>query len=92
MAFAREQMRHLHNARISDDDGPVELASTLKELSPQRVGEAIHLMLEADPSMLDRENLAAFKMSLVTVQLGVDLVPLRNETPGKRLRLAEGEQ
>jgi hypothetical protein len=92
MAFAREQMRRLHNARISDDDGPSELASTLKELSPQRVGEAIHLMLEAEPSMLHRKNLVAFKTSLVTAQLGGDLVPLGNETPEELLRLAEGEQ
>lgn len=92
MAFARQQMRCLHNARISDDDGPLELASTLKELSPQRVGEAIHLVLEGDPSMLDHENLEAFKMRLVTAQLGGDLVPLETKTPVKLLRLAEGEQ
>jgi len=90
MAFAREQMRRLHNARISDDDGPLELASTLKELSPQRVGEAIHLLLGANPSMLDRENLAVFKTRLVTTRLGGDLVPLGNETPEELLRLGRG--
>jgi hypothetical protein len=36
--------------------------------------------------------LVAFKTSLLTAQLGGDLVPLGNETPEELLRLAEGEQ
>lgn len=62
MAFARSQMSVLQNASISDDDGPSELARALQELSPERVEDAIHALLEADPSMLDRQNLAAFKL------------------------------
>jgi len=37
LAFAQEQTGLLHNARISDGDGSLELASTLKKLSPQGV-------------------------------------------------------
>lgn len=47
---------------------------------------------EADPSMLDSENLAAFRMSVGTGQHGGDLVPLTNETPRLVLRLVEDAQ
>lgn len=59
MAFAREQMRILHQANIVDDEGPVALASALKELSPQHLEEAIRTILEADPRMLERSTSVA---------------------------------
>lgn len=68
-AYAEQQMRLLRNARISDDDDPLELASRMQELSPQRLEKAIHLLLEAEPTMLDREKLAAFEKTLAAGEL-----------------------
>lgn len=66
MAFAREQMRLLQTARIVDDDGLVELASTLNEFTPERIEQAVHLMLEANPSLARGQDLLALKVGLGT--------------------------
>jgi len=54
--FFEEQMSTLRNARIEDDEDPMELKSAMKALTPQQVGNTINLMLEKDPSLLSREN------------------------------------
>jgi hypothetical protein len=64
-AYANEQMRLLQNARITDDDDPLELASKVHELTPERLQSAIHLLLQAEPTMLDHDKLAAFEQTLV---------------------------
>jgi len=55
--FYDEQMRLLCNARIVDDRETLELASAMKALTPDQVGDTIKLMLERDPSLLNRETL-----------------------------------
>ncbi|NGO75530.1 hypothetical protein G6045_07535 [Streptomyces sp. YC504] len=58
-AFSDEQLRLLRNARVVDEeqDSPVELGSTAG-LTPQRLGEYVASMLEANPSLLDGDALA----------------------------------
>lgn len=68
-AYADEQMRLLRNARIIDDDDPLELASKMHELTPERLQSAIHLLLQAEPSMLGHDKLAAFEQTLVASEL-----------------------
>ena len=63
-AYADEQMRLLRNARITADDDPLELASKMRELTPERLQAAIRLLLKAEPTMLDYDNLAAFEKTL----------------------------
>ena len=73
-------MRLLRNARITDDDDPLELASTMHELTPERLQSAIHLLLQAEPTMLDHDRLAAFEQTLVQGEIA----PIRRvqELPG----------
>jgi hypothetical protein len=68
-AYADEQMRLLRNARITDDDDPLELASKMQELTPERLQAAIRLLLQAEPTMLDHDNLAAFEKTLAAGEL-----------------------
>ncbi len=68
-AYADEQMRLLRNASITDDDDPLELASKMQELTPERLQSAIHLLLQAEPTMLDHDKLAAFEKTLAADEL-----------------------
>lgn len=68
-AYADEQMRILRNARIAADDDPLELASKMQELTPEHLQGAIRLLLQADPRMLDHDNLAAFEKTLAAREL-----------------------
>lgn len=63
MAFAREQMTLLRDARIVDD-GQTKLAGALDDLTPRGLEEAVHLMLEANPSMLNGSDLVALRVGL----------------------------
>lgn len=57
--YSDGQLRLLRGARVVDEgeDGPVEVESTA-DLTPQRIGEQVALMLEKDPSLLGGETLA----------------------------------
>ena len=68
-AYADEQMRLLRNARITDDDDPLELASKMQELTPERLQSAIHLLLQAEPTLLDHDKLAVFEKTLAAGEL-----------------------
>ena len=68
-AYADQQMRLLRNARIAADDDPLELASKMEELTPERLQAAIHLLLQAEPKMLDQDKLAAFEKTLAAGEL-----------------------
>lgn len=78
-AYANEQMRILRNARIGDDDDPLELASKMRELTPERLQSAINLLLQADPTMLDHDKLAALEQTLERELAPINLV---RELPG----------
>lgn len=56
--YSDGQLRLVRNARVVDEgeDGPVELATD--DLTPQRIGEYVALMLEANPSLLGEDTLA----------------------------------
>lgn len=64
MAFAREQMMILQNARIVDENDPFELAAAFNELTPEGVEHAVQLMLEANPSLIRGQDLVALKIAL----------------------------
>ncbi|MET9830554.1 hypothetical protein ABZ078_14830 [Streptomyces sp. NPDC006385] len=57
--YSDGQLRLLRNARVVDEgeDGPVEPGAT-EDLSPQRIGEHLALMLEVNPSLLGEDTLA----------------------------------
>jgi hypothetical protein len=76
--FSEEQMRILRNARIEDENGPLEL-SAMETLTPQQVGDSIKLMLETNPSLFDEETLAELGKALARSQADGGYVPLRNE-------------
>lgn len=57
-AFSEEQMRMLRNAKIEEDGDALGLKAAVEALTPQQVGETLTLILEKNPSLLDRESLA----------------------------------
>ncbi|MET9888427.1 hypothetical protein ABZZ20_35995 [Streptomyces sp. NPDC006430] len=56
--YSDGQLRLVRNARVVDkrEGGPVELGAT-DDLTPQRIGEYVALMLEAGPSLLGEDTL-----------------------------------
>ncbi|MER7170124.1 hypothetical protein [Streptomyces mesophilus] len=75
-AFSDEQLRLLRNARVVDEeqDGPVEVESTAG-LTPQRLGECVASMLEANPSLLDGDALAELGKLVANLRADGDRVP-----------------
>ncbi|MEV8397213.1 hypothetical protein [Streptomyces niveus] len=73
--FSDGQLRLVRNARVVDEgeDGPVELGAT-SDLTPQRVGEHIALLLEANPSLLGQDTLAELGKLIAEVRLSRDEV------------------
>jgi hypothetical protein len=90
--FIEEQLSLLRNARIEDDDGSVELASSMENVTPQQVGEHIKLMLEANPSLLGEDLLADLGKTLGRSQASTDPVPLRSDQIQEVLRRTEPPQ
>ncbi len=75
--FSEEQLRVLRNARIEDDGPGLQLASAVKTLTPQQLGESLTLMLEANPSWPDEETLAELEKILAQSSGGDgELVPV----------------
>lgn len=74
--YGEGQLRLLRNARVVDEgeDGPVEPAAT-DDLTPQRIGEYVALMLEADPSLLGEDTLAALGRLVARVRADGGHVP-----------------
>ncbi|QYF89575.1 hypothetical protein [Arthrobacter sp. PAMC25284] len=89
-AFSEEQMRMLRNAKI-EDDGPAGLTAAMEALTPQQVGETITLMLEKNPSLLDREPLAELGTILGGSRADGEYVPLRVERMKEVSRLRGGQ-
>ncbi|MFJ1975344.1 hypothetical protein ACIO93_42770 [Streptomyces sp. NPDC087903] len=81
--YSDGQLRLVRNARVVDEgeDGPVELAAT-DDLTPQRIGEYVALMLEANPSLLGEDTLAELEKLVAKIRANGGHVPI----PG-----AEGE-
>ena len=87
--FSEEQMRMLRNARIEDENGPLEL-SAMETLTPQQVGDSIKLMLETNPSLHDEATLAELGKVLARSRADGGYVPLRNEKIKEALCLTDG--
>ncbi|MDB5478888.1 MAG: hypothetical protein JWM96_1383 [Alphaproteobacteria bacterium] len=62
--FSEEQLRILRDARIDDDGSALELASAMRNLTPQQVRDAITAMLESNPSWPDDFALVELKNAL----------------------------
>ncbi|MGW3255199.1 hypothetical protein ACWDCX_32180 [Streptomyces fungicidicus] len=69
--YSDGQLRLVRNARVVDegDDGPVELGAT-DDLTPQRIGEHVTLMLEANPSLLGEDTLAELGKLVAELRVG----------------------
>lgn len=76
-----QQLAILRDARIEDEDGPVELGT----VSAEEISAGIAAMLEANPSLLDPQT-AAYELDRV-LAAGHDRVPLRRQRIKSALRL-----
>ncbi|MEU6527297.1 hypothetical protein ABZ892_31825 [Streptomyces sp. NPDC046924] len=76
--YSDGQLRLLRNARIVDegDNGPIEVEAT-GDLTPQRIGEQIALMLETDPSLLSGDTLAELEKLVASIRADGTHVPLQ---------------
>ncbi|MFJ7270346.1 hypothetical protein ACIQV3_27555 [Streptomyces sp. NPDC099050] len=74
--FSDGQLRLVRKARIVEEaeDGPVELDAD--DLTPQRIGEYVALMLEANPSLLGEDTLAELGQLIANIRADGGRVPL----------------
>ncbi|MGW4890998.1 hypothetical protein ACWEQL_01840 [Kitasatospora sp. NPDC004240] len=75
--YSDGQLRLLRNARIVDDgkDGPEEL-EVADDLTPQRIGEYVALMLEVNPSLLGEDTLAELEKLVAKIRASGGNVPI----------------
>lgn len=75
--YSDGQLRLVRNARVVDegDDGPVELGAA-DDLTPQRIGEHVALMLEANPSLLGEDTLAELEKLVAKIRADGGYVPI----------------
>ncbi|MFE9802894.1 hypothetical protein ACFYP6_29170 [Streptomyces goshikiensis] len=75
--YSDGQLRLVRSARVVDvgDDGPVELEAT-DDLTPQRIGEYVALMLEANPSLLGEDTLAELGQLVAKIRADGGHVPI----------------
>ena len=75
--YSDGQLRLVRNARVVDEgeDGPVELRAR-DDLTPQRIGERVALMLEADPSLLGEDTLAELEKLVANIRADGGRVPI----------------
>ncbi|MGW1761948.1 hypothetical protein [Streptomyces mirabilis] len=75
--YSDGQLRLLRNARVVDEGegGPVEVGAT-DDLTPQRIGEHVALMLEANPSLLGEDTLAELAQLVADIRAGGGHVPI----------------
>ena len=75
--YSDGQLRLVRNARIVDEPehGPVELGAT-DDLTPQRIGESVALMLEVNPSLLDGDALAELGKLVAKIRADGGYVPI----------------
>ncbi|MFD0229671.1 hypothetical protein ACWGPD_34095 [Streptomyces hirsutus] len=75
--YSDEQLRLVRNARVVDEgeDGPVELEA-MDDLTPQRIGEYVASMLEANPSLLGEDTLAELGKLVASIRADGGYVPI----------------
>lgn len=78
-AFSDEQLRLLSNAKFENDSDALDLQAAMEKLTPQRVGETLSLMLEKNPSLLERDSLAELATVLRRSKTGGGYVSLKLE-------------
>ena len=84
-AFSEEQLRLVLSAQIAGGDDLVSGADSLKTLTPEELEHRAHLLIEANPSLLDGFLGDSF---LGVGSTGHPVVPLEEAPP--KLRLAAG--
>lgn len=82
-AFSDEQMKTLRDARIEDDGDRRGLENAMKALTPEHVGETISLMLEKNPSLLERQSISELR-AIFSGSHGGEGVSLKIERPRVR--------
>lgn len=60
-AFSDQQLRTLRDANIEDDGDRHGLEAAMKALTPQHLGETISLMLERNPTLLERQSISELR-------------------------------
>lgn len=90
--FSDAQMRILRQARIDDPVDPVELERAAEAVTPEQVAQALTLMLEANPSMVDQGALADLARMLQGGGVQGGYVTLPNDKVRQALQLTRGEQ
>lgn len=75
--YSDGQLRLVRNARVVDEgeNGPVELGAT-DDLTPQRIGEHVASILEADPSLLGEDTLAELGRLVAKIRADGGYVPI----------------
>ncbi|MEU8509886.1 hypothetical protein AB0C40_35480 [Streptomyces brevispora] len=75
--YSDGQLRLVRNARVADEGeyGPVEVGAT-DDLTPQRIGEYVALMLEANPSLLGEDTLAELGKLVANIRADGGHVPI----------------
>lgn len=75
--YSDGQLRLVRNARVVEEaeDGPVELGA-MGDLTPQRIGEHVALLLETDPSLLGGDTLAELGKLVAEIRADGGYVPI----------------
>lgn len=90
-AFSEEQMRMLRNAKIEEDGDALGLKAAVEALTPQQVGDTLTLILEKNPSLLDRESLAELGTVLGGSRADGEYLSLRVERMNEVPQLRHGQ-
>jgi hypothetical protein len=77
--FSDAQMKILQNAQIEDEEGPVELESAVRALTPRDVAATLTGILERKPALLDRGTLTELGSILGGGRADGDYAPLKIE-------------
>jgi len=90
--FSDAQLRILRQARIDDPAGQVELESAAEAVTPEQVAQALTLMLESNPTLVDQGALADLARLLHGPGVQGRHVPLPNDKVRQALKLTRGVQ
>ena len=77
-AISEEQMRMLRSAKIDGHNGPNDDEVAMQALTTQNIGKTITLMLEKNPSLLERESVAKLATILRGSRTDGEYVPLES--------------
>lgn len=89
--FSEEQVRILRDARIEAGDRRMNLESAAETVTAEQVEQSIRSMLEANPTLLNAENLAQLGQILGIGRSDGAYVPVRRQQITEALQLTDGK-